>query len=337
LLTYDVPDSNDIAAVIRDALIVTDEKPYGGVPHAIWVDQGAQLVSHHVRRIARDLHFELKDGKPNHPEDRGDPQERGIEERFFGTLKTRLWSTLEGYVHSNTKERNPNAKAKLTTTELAQELQTFIDKYHREVHSETKMTPLQFWAKNCHATGAPPRDLDILLLRKEERVVNKDHIHYGTRRYWDDDLAEIPIGTKVTIYAQADYIRPNEIEVFYNGRHLCTASAHDSAKGRAVTGARVLAAQRRQRQRINTAIRQKKNVLHNADRQIEAQGPLIKQEAPQSQPDASSDEQVPSSLPNSTSRQQSARPSRPRSSRAAQISPWSVALQAKERQQNGKM
>jgi transposase InsO family protein len=125
LLTYDVPDSNDIAAVIREALVVTDEKPYGGIPHAIWVDQGSQLVSHHVQRIARDLNFTLKDGKPNHPEDRGDPQERGEEERFFGTLKTGLWSTLEGYVHSTPKERNPNAKAKLTITELAQELQTF--------------------------------------------------------------------------------------------------------------------------------------------------------------------------------------------------------------------
>lgn len=38
LFTYDVPNSNNIAAVIRDALIVSDEKPYGGVPHAIWVD-----------------------------------------------------------------------------------------------------------------------------------------------------------------------------------------------------------------------------------------------------------------------------------------------------------
>src|SRR5260370_18130576 len=96
LFTYDTPNSNNIAAVIRDALIVTDEKPYGGIPHAIWVDQGKQLISHHIQRIAKDQEFELNNGKPNHPEDRGDPQERGIEERFFGTLKTDLWCTLPG-------------------------------------------------------------------------------------------------------------------------------------------------------------------------------------------------------------------------------------------------
>src|SRR5258708_5533373 len=90
LFTYDTPNSNNIAAVIRDALIVTDEKPYGGIPHAIWVDQGKQLISHHIQRIAKDLEFELKDGKPNHPEDSGDPQERGIQEQLFETVKTQL-------------------------------------------------------------------------------------------------------------------------------------------------------------------------------------------------------------------------------------------------------
>ena len=360
LLTYNVPDSNDIAAVIRDALTVTDEKPYGGIPHAIWVDQGAQLVSQHVQRIARDLHFELKDGKPNHPEDRGDPQERGREERFFGTLNTRLWSTLSGYIHSTTKERNPNVKAELTITDLARELQVFIDKYHHEKHSETQMTPLEFWAQKCQAKGAPPRDLDILLLRAEDRVVQKDHIHYGTRRYWHDDLAEIPVGTKVEVRAQADYMRPDEIEVYSNGHHLCTAFAHDSAKGRAVNGTRVLAAQRRQKQRIKETINKKKTTLHNADRQIEAEAPLIKpkehseqdaqedstgmqetpgaQEAasgsePQDQHDALPDGQQPRSSRASSLKKKPAQSSRPGPSKR---SPWAIALEAKEHQQNEK-
>ncbi len=277
LLTYDVPNSNNIAAVIRDALIVTDEKPYGGIPHAIWVDQGNQLISHHIQRIARDLKFELKDGRPNFPEDRGDPQKRGIEERFFGTLKTGLWCKLPGYVDSNTKERNPNARAELTITELAAKVQEFIDQYHREEHSETHLSPLEFWAKHCQATGANPRDLDVLLLVAETRVVDKGSIHYGTRRYWHDDMAEIPSGAKVEIRAQPEYMRPDAIEVFHNGRHICTAFAHDSAQGRAVTGKRVLAAQRRQRQRINETIKKKKAVLHNADLHIKTQGHLIQQ------------------------------------------------------------
>ncbi len=298
----------------------------------------------------------MKEGKPNHPEDRGDPQERGEEERFFGTLNTRLWSTLEGYVHSNTKERNPNVKATYTITELAQKLDAFLDEYHHSVHSETKMTPLEFWATKCQAReDAPPRNLDVLLLAAVTRTLNKDHIHYGNRRYWHDDLAEIPVGAKVEVRAQPDYMRPNEIEVFYNGHHLCTAFAHDSVKGREVTGARVLAAQRRQTQRIRATIRQKKNALQNADRQIKAQQELLQQ--PESGTPAPPDDQIAkqegqgvqetpmppnpqgqantslggqSSRSPSEANKQSVRASS-RSSRS-QRSPWAIALEVQERQ-----
>lgn len=341
LLTYDVPDSNDIAAVIQQALVVTDEKNFGGIPHAIWVDQGAQLVSHDVQRIAQELHFELKIGKPNHPEDRGDPQERGREERSFKTLITRLWSTLPGYVHSNTVERNPNAKAELTISQLAEKLEMYIAEYHHTEHSEIKTTPLAFWAMHCHAEGAAPRDLD-LLLHKEDRVVNKDHIHYGTRRYWHDDLAEIEVGTHIDVYAQPDYMRPDEIEVYHHGRHLCTAFAHDSAKGRAVTGKRVLAAQRRQKKRITNRINQKKAVLRQADQQIEAQGPLSSQAPtaregtfpnPQGSPQAAS-EQGRKSTPLSPSTSQGQKGARGKQfgSSHANSSSWDALLKAKEQQ-----
>ena len=344
LLTYDVPDSNDIALVIQQALVVTEEKPYGGIPHAIWVDQGAQLVSHHVQRIAHDLHFELKDGKPNHPEDRGDPQERGIEERFFGTLITRLWSTLPGYVHSNTVERNPNTKAELTISELAEKLDAFIIEYQHTEHSETKMTPLAFWAMKCHAEGASPRDLD-LLLHKEDRVVNKDHIHYGNRRYWHDDLAEIEVGTHVDVYAQPAYMQPDEIEVYFNGHHLCTAFAHDSAKGRSVTGKRVLAAQRRQKKRITDTIKRKKATLRQVDQQIEAQGPKPPTKEPTAQtgiPPSSQEEPQPVSEQES----QQVTPTSPPISQGkkdahlkqsgsfkSNASSWDALLETKERQQ----
>jgi hypothetical protein len=180
------------------------------------------------------------------------------------------------------------------------------------------MTPLEFWAKKCQAREAPPRDLDILLLAAETRTLNKDHIHYGNRRYWHDDLAEIPVGAKVEVRAQPDYMQPDEIEVFYNGHHLCTAFAHDSAKGRAVTGTRVLAAQRRQRQRINATIRQKKNVLHSADRQIEAQGPLPTSKDPTAQ------DVLPS--PQDSSQQVSEQGREPRSSPTTQATPPSLSI-----------
>jgi len=49
---------------------------------------------------------------PRHPEG------RARAERDFETLNTRLWSTLPGYVNSNTTARNPSARAVLTPMEL---------------------------------------------------------------------------------------------------------------------------------------------------------------------------------------------------------------------------
>jgi hypothetical protein len=320
-----------------------DEKPYGGIPHAIWVDQDKQLISHHIQRIAQDLKIELKDGKPNHPEDHGDPQERGVEERLFGTIKTRLWSTVLGYVHSNTKDRNPNARAELTLSELAEKFRSFVDEYHHKEHSETKKTPLVFWAEHCHATGADPRDLDILLLVAETRILNKPSINYGNRRYWHEDFAKIPVGSKVEIRAQPDYMRPDEIEVFYEKRWICSAFAHDSAKGRAVTGKQVIQAQRQQMKRIKTTIKVKKAVLFNADLEIESQGPPNVQEQPVEHLSASNQQsqenqnesmakqipQVASSHMQSKKRTLSSSPPSPKQRKSA----WGKVLAATKRQQ----
>jgi hypothetical protein len=246
-------------------------------------------------------------------------------------------------VHSNTKERNPSTKAELTLSQLAEKFKAFVDEYHHKKHSETHETPLEFWAKHCQAEGANPRDLDILLLAAETRKLTKPCINYGSRRYWHDDLAEIPVGTEVEIRAQPHYMRPDTIEVFYEKRHLCTAFAHDSVQGRAVTGKRVLAAQRRQMQRIRKTIRDKQATLHNADRTIEAESTLVQQQLLDEQgtvPSRMSQEQ----LHETAARQINQVPSSPTPSKKRALSgsspstkqrnaAWDKALAARKRQQ----
>ena len=109
---YDHPDRYTVAAAIREAVLTSDTKRYGGKPHEIWVDNGHELLSHHVYQLTESLQIVLHPCKPHRP------QEKGIVERFFGTLNTRLWADQPGYVASNTEERNPNAHAKLTLSQL---------------------------------------------------------------------------------------------------------------------------------------------------------------------------------------------------------------------------
>jgi hypothetical protein len=154
-------------------------------------------------------------------------------------------------------------------------------------------------------------------------------------------MAEIPSGTEVKIGAQPDYMRPDTIEVFHNGQHICTAFAHDSAQGRAVTGKRVLTAQRRQRRRINETIKKKKAVLHNADLQIETQSRLIQQNQSEEQrtdgrrePEEALHETATgqhAQIASSATRGKQRTPSSPskKQSKAA----WEKALEARKRQQ----
>lgn len=145
LFTYDDPTSYDIACVFHDALLVKQQKPYGGIPHAAWVDKGPQFISKHMIQIARDFKFDLHECTPYHKGEQGAPQQKGRVERFFRTLNQELWSTLPGYVHSNPQERNPHAKAELTLKQLVAKFQEYLTSYHCKEHSEIGQSPLQFW------------------------------------------------------------------------------------------------------------------------------------------------------------------------------------------------
>jgi hypothetical protein len=171
-------------------------------------------------------------------------------------------------VASNTVKRHPRAKAKLTLSELVNKFWEFIDKYHNEVHSVTKMTPLAFWAENCHARPVNPRRLDILLKERARRKVIKKGIKYRGRIYWHTALGEV-VGESVLIRSGPSYAAPDEIEVFHDDRWICTAFAIDSERGLAVTRDEVRAAQRAQSQAAQNTIDKARQAIEDADREIE--------------------------------------------------------------------
>jgi putative transposase len=228
------------------------------------VDNGKELLSYHVQQLTQELHIMLQPCVPHRP------QQKGIVERFFGTLNTRLWSTLPGYVASNTVERDPNAKAVLTLAELEELFWDFIDGYHHEVHSQTRETPLQYWTKHCYAEPADPRLLDILLKEPTERSVFKDGIHHDNRIYWHAAFAPL-IGERVKVREEPLYRPPDEIEVFsLKDEWICTAIATDSVQGQAVTREDIIAAKHEQRKQLHQRIKKAREAAESADREMAA-------------------------------------------------------------------
>lgn len=260
---YDHPDRYTVATAIRDAVLTSDQKLYGGIPHELWVDNGKELLAHHVHQLAQGLQFTLHPCKPHRP------QEKGIVERFFGTLNTRLWAEQPGYVASNTEERDPHAKATLTLAELEQRFWAFIQKYHQEVHSETEETPLEYWARYCYAEPADPRDLDILLKEPIDRVVVREGIQYKNRIYWNAIVPEL-VGQHVDIRVAPIYRAPDEIEVFQGHQWMCTARATDV---QVITQRDMGTAKRTQKEHLQRGIKRAKEATEAVDREIAANLP----------------------------------------------------------------
>lgn len=262
IFSYDRPDRHTVAAAIREAILLSEEKPYGGIPHEIRVDNGYELLSHHVHQLTQELHIMLLPCTPHQP------QQKGIVERFFGTLNTRLWSDQPGYVGSNTVERDPHAKATLTLQELEERFWHFIGQYHQEIHSETHEAPLEYWLTRCYAEPADPRQLDVLLQEPATRKIIKVGIVYEKRVYWHDALAPL-VGTRVLVRAEPHYRgAPDTIEVFLEDQWLCTASATDSPQGQAVTSEDMMHAKHEQKAILRHAINEAKEAAKTADQAI---------------------------------------------------------------------
>ncbi|NWJ94199.1 MAG: DDE-type integrase/transposase/recombinase [Chloroflexi bacterium] len=270
--SYDQPDRFDVTYVIGQALLAPVKHPFGGVPDRIKLDNGKNFKSLLVKELVRESGIDLEYCAPYYPEG------KGTIERFFGTLIMRLFSALPGYVSSNSTERNPAAKAKLTIVELETLFWEFVEKYHNEVHSEIGITPVAYWQKNYFVREADSVLLDLLLKEPEKRRIIKEGIKYKNRLYWAVEFASL-VGQDVIIRS-GPYEVSDEIEVFYDGQWLCTAVATDSEKGKLVTGEQVKAAQRNQREALNKEIKLNQEVLKGADKEIEKARKILNPASP---------------------------------------------------------
>jgi putative transposase len=303
--TYDVPDRFDVGLVIRDALTVSSDKPYGGIPEEIWIDRGRQFTSHYVKQLARELEFRLYETK--------NPNIKGAVERFFGTLNTRLWSTLKGYTHANTVERNTEAletEEKLTIYQLVERFWKFIDNIYHQTSfeypdEEEAMTPLTYWEKHCFAAPADPDVLQILLKEPFTRKVTKKGIKIQGRWFWHSELADI-VGEQVTVRIGATYEKPEEAEIYHDDLWLCTAFWVHSEQGHEVEPMDVYEAKQRQKRSSRARIKDARGKLKEADAEIEEREKLRQSQASSDTASSQSKSQPQSSQRRSTGQQRKA-------------------------------
>lgn len=254
-LGFDTPNRHRVAAVLRDSILAER----GGIPDQVWVDNGKDLISKHVQVMTKELGIHLHICSPHHA------KERAIVERLHGTYITGLWSRLPGYTDSNTKDRNPSARAELTLQELEDRLNEFVAKYNHSTHSTLGVTPAEFWDRNCFARKVfDIHQLDLLLYEVKSCVVLKDGIHLGKRIYVDDALGDI-ISQSVMLRADMRHGMPDTVEVYRNSRWLCRACASDTEEGRKFLRERVGVIQKRQLANAKARIEAATQALQSGD------------------------------------------------------------------------
>ncbi|MFH5181592.1 hypothetical protein ACHHV8_02560 [Paenibacillus sp. TAB 01] len=227
-LSFDDPSSAKVRKAIIQGLFckrskerykTTNEWPIFGVPSVIYLDNGSDFTSEHVKKmIDETLESEVR-YRP-----RKTPHYGGVIERLMGSINNVL-SELPGYTGSNIMDkgdRDPSSEACLTLKQIEQFIiKWIVDVYHFKEHKGLPLecnVPVLRYQTGCEEHGNPdffpPEDEEIIslsLLPTSRHPytrfgITKDHIQYkadilshliGKRetqyniKYDDDDLTYI--------------------------------------------------------------------------------------------------------------------------------------------------
>ena len=117
----------------------------------------------------------------------------------------------------------------MTIAEFDIEVKNFLQYYHTQPHSKTKVSPMERWNGKGFLPQLPEslEKLDLLLLTvAKPRKIHQDGIHFQSLRYLDPILAAY-VGESIIIrYDPRDMA---EIRVFYKDKFLCRAICQELA------------------------------------------------------------------------------------------------------------
>jgi transposase InsO family protein len=173
---------NNASAVVNGLLAKSLQQL--GVPTTLKIDNGSEYVNSQFENTCHELEIDIDycDG--------GSPWQKGMIERFFGTLTHQGEKGLPGYVGANIKERAAWDKitGTLTPIEFQQKLDNYLHHYNnKQEHSSIGCTPMEKWAEGVR-NGAVIRKIPNLqtimklLTKSTKRKVGTEGIQF--HGYW---------------------------------------------------------------------------------------------------------------------------------------------------------
>jgi putative transposase len=220
-LTFESPNTQNTSLTLRQAIWYKEDPRWYvcGIPETFYTDHGSDFTSLHMEQVSANIKMSLSFSLA------GQPQGRGIIERFFSTINQLFLCELPGYMPNG---KYPEKPPTMEINGLEALLKKFIiENYNYRVHSETEMAPYERWKTGGFIPRLPDslEELDLLLFTvAKPRKVHKDGIHFQSLKYMDITLAAY-VGEEVIIrYDPRDIA---EIRVFHENAFLCRAICYE--------------------------------------------------------------------------------------------------------------
>jgi putative transposase len=251
-LSTESPNSLHTSLALRQAIWHKSRSGWMmcGIPDKLHVDNGADLISKHMKQATLNLKIELIPATP------GLPRVRGRVERFFHTINQQFLCELPAYIGNDCKNRPRSVTPKLSLEDFERLLIDYIvDQYHHTPHATTRQTPHARWNQNfIPRMLASLHELDLLLVHvTKSRKVQRDGIHFLNLRYFSDNLIPF-IGEEVSIrYDPRDLA---VIHVYHHDRLIGKALEPELSQVR-MSLREVQALQKKQRSELRKEIREK--------------------------------------------------------------------------------
>lgn len=182
-----------------------------GIPHRLYVDNGANYRSRHLSLVCAKLGIALIHARPHQP------QGKGKIERWFRTVRATFLTQLND---ADTQRLDA----------LNRRLWAFVEgEYHQTPHRGLDgKTPLEQWALKGDEVHFVERslDLDDLFLFEVKRRVLKDRTVSLKARIYEVDA--VLVGETVTLRFDPTASPSRPIEVVHDGKHVGNATLLDA-------------------------------------------------------------------------------------------------------------
>jgi putative transposase len=182
-----------------------------GIPHRLYVDNGANYRSQHLALVCAKLGVALIHARPYQP------QGKGKMERWFRTVRAQL---LSGLTAADTDS--------LET--LNRRLWAWVEgEYHQSPHRGLEdHTPLDRWAMSAQKVRlpGPGLDLDALFLFEAKRRVQRDRTVSLNGMLFEADAALV--GHIVVLRYDPSAPASRGVELWHEGKFVCRATALDA-------------------------------------------------------------------------------------------------------------